>query len=252
MKILIPLIIFALFFSSNAHTQNFNNILDSDFADLELGGGYSAGNKFREEFDGNENDSFNGITPLGRARITIFNIGNIPGVVDWNQKGFRLGTVTQYNWADAYETEGIERNGTFMSGGFIGYESLVFMGIADIASKHSGAVYTLRYSPLVAKWSKSTLHMVFKANLYNRKYVNYYFGISEEDVTNSPNFSTTYTGDDTYSGAYELHYNQPLGGDWRFMIYIAGEVFGGGVGDSPTVKSNFRVYGAAGWLYTFF
>lgn len=249
MKVLILLLTLT---STYSFAQKFNNILKMDIMDLELGAGYVAGTNWREEFDGEANDSYNGFSPLGRARLLFIEFGNVPGVINYNHDGFAVGTLAYYT-GHPYDAGGIEdRDSHFFGGAFIGFNWFTIYGYSDIGDDSNGTVYAVRASPMVGKPYGGELFLVLQAKLYNRHYVDYFFGISQEDVDASANFSSVYIGDDTYAGEAGFQYNKKLGSDWRFTIWTFGEWFDKGIGDSPTVKNDFFVNAGIGWLYTFF
>jgi outer membrane scaffolding protein for murein synthesis (MipA/OmpV family) len=234
-----------------AFAQNFNNLANADIADLEVGGGYVAGNKFREEFKGTENDTYNGIAPLYSARVLFFYIGNVPWITNLDAKGFQIGTVSNYT-GDSYETDGVDRDRHFFAGGFIGYNWITFYGLGDITGTSHGAFYTLRMSPLIYKGSGSTMNLILKAELTNRAYNQYYYGINETDVMNSQHFSATYSPKETTNYETMLIYGMKLSNKWRFSGWLGAKQFGKEISNSPTVKTATRFYAGIGWLYKLF
>ena len=222
MSVKIVVLIF-LIFSGSTYSQSFKNLLDSDFIDLELGGGYVAGTSFREEFDGDKSDNYQGLAPLYLLKISFFYFGNVPNLIDLDAKGFQFGTVSFFG-GDSYEVDGVDKDQHFFAGGFIGYGPLTFFAISDVTSTSSGTTYTLRYSPLLYKGGKSTLHLVAKAELMNENYVNYFFGIDQTEVTNSPHFSTTYSPKTTENYEAQFIYNQKVSKNSRFTVWLGGSI----------------------------
>ncbi len=249
------LIIFVLIFTfkPTAFSQSGTNILNADFADLELGGGYTAGTRFREDFDDDSGDNYNGLTYLIHARFMIFHFSNVLTISNINNdKGFKLGFLTYYTGHD-YESEGLDdRNKHFFGGGFTGYGPFIIYGYADVGSKSSGSVYGFRFTPLIYKSGKATINLLIEGNYYNHRYVDYFFGVTSDEVALSDNISSPYEGKGTGSGELGAVYNRALGTNSRFTIFAKGEWYDKGISDSPTVKKNLRVGAGAGWLYKFF
>lgn len=86
---------------------------------------------------------------------------------------------------------------------------------------------------------------------YQSKWVDYYTGVSSEEVSKNTKIDKTYKGKDSFSASASLTVEYAVTEQLSANTFVGVEYFGDKISDSPIVKDNHRVYGGIGVRYSF-
>ena len=86
---------------------------------------------------------------------------------------------------------------------------------------------------------------------YQSKWVDYYTGVSSEEVSKNTKIDKTYKGKDSFSASASITVEYAVTEQLSANTFVGVECFGDKISDSPIVKDNHRVYGGIGIRYSF-
>lgn len=86
---------------------------------------------------------------------------------------------------------------------------------------------------------------------YQSKWVDYYTGVSKEEVNKNTKIDKTHKGSDSFSVGASITVEYAVTEQLSANTFVGVEYFGDKISDSPIVKDSHRVYGGIGVRYSF-
>lgn len=86
---------------------------------------------------------------------------------------------------------------------------------------------------------------------YQSKWVDYYTGVSKNEVSKNTKIDKTHKGKDSFSAGISVTVEYAVTEQLSASTFVGFEYLGDKISDSPIVKDNHRVYGGIGVRYSF-
>jgi hypothetical protein len=151
---------------------------------------------------------------------------------------------------EPYKTDGMEeRKKSFHLGGGIRLFDLEAMYYQDVQSRSRGKVLKVTYAPVFGSKDYTFSPRIY-AQLWDQKYVDYFFGVKRNEVDES-------IGRNYYSGKRASNYGFMLRNVWnikkiKYVLSAGYKFYGARVFNSPTVIKKRELRILLGFMYKFY
>ncbi|MBF0361219.1 MAG: MipA/OmpV family protein [Oligoflexia bacterium] len=235
-KIFLILLILKIYVSATDAAESSDNF---DVVKLSIGGGYAVSTNIRKDndLDGKGGEYVSSWIPLVslswwrlsfrgmQLQFKLFNDSLFSASLKLSRMGqeYRSGYLSK-------------RRSSFAMGGEIRIILINISYLRDIDGVSGGSIYQFSSGiPLPAIENLLFIHLGFGLELNDRKYVDYYFGVRDNEITS---YRPQYSGEKTWNRFIALNFNLKPVEVFSTSLSIRYKSYGPSIKNSPTVRTN--------------